>query len=117
MAGPAGTEETLKRLLIPGLSTWDPAAGEAGAARRRIATRANLLGSDPDLTRLADALASPKIRLLTLGRAEAGTTLEVAHEALLRVRLVKRWIEDFSVELRLRDEIEREASEWQNAET
>src|SRR5262249_28043545 len=63
--------------------------------------------------------------LLTRGRAETGATretaheatLEVAHEALLRVQPVKRWIEEFSVELRLRDEIEREASEWQKAET
>jgi len=37
MAGTAGTEETLKRLLIPALATWDPTAGEAGAARRRDA--------------------------------------------------------------------------------
>src|SRR5262249_15589146 len=65
MAGLAGTEENLKRLLIPGLSTWDPAAGEAGAARRRIAMRDSLLDGDPDLTRLADALSSPRIRLLT----------------------------------------------------
>ena len=28
MAGPAGTDETLKRLLIPALATWDPAAGK-----------------------------------------------------------------------------------------
>ena len=116
MAGPAGTDDTLKRLLIPALATWDPAAGEAGAARRRIALRATLLDDDRDLTRLADALASPQVRLLTRGRAAAGPTLEVAHEALLRVQPVKRWIEEFSVELRLRDEIEREASEWHNAE-
>jgi len=37
----------------------------------------------------------------------------MAHEALLRVQPVQCWIEEFSVELRLRDEIEREASEWQ----
>jgi hypothetical protein len=117
MAGTAGTDETLKRLLIPALATWDPTAGEAGAVRRRIALRASLLGEDPDLTRLADAMASPHARLLTRGRVEAGPTLEVAHEALLRVQPVKGWIEEFSVELRLRDEIEREASEWQKAET
>ncbi len=117
IAGTAGTQETLKRLLIPGLVTWDPRAGEAGAARRRIATREILLDNDADLTGLADALASPRVRLLTRGRAEAGPTLEVAHEALLRVQPVKRWIEEFSVELRLRDEIECEASEWQRAET
>jgi hypothetical protein len=117
MAGTAGTDETLKRLLIPALATWDPTAGETGAARRRIALRATLLADDPDLTRLADAMASPQARLLTRGTAEAGPTLEVAHEALLRVEPVKGWIEEFSVELRLRDEIEREASEWQKAET
>jgi hypothetical protein len=35
MAGAAGTEDTLKRLLIPALATWDPSAGEAGAAPDR----------------------------------------------------------------------------------
>src|SRR5262249_48658199 len=116
IAGAAGADETLKRLLIPALATWDPTAGEAGAARRRIALRATLLAEDPDLTRLADAMASPQARLLTRGTAEAGPTLEVAHEALLRVQPVQRWIEEFSRDLRLRDEIEREASEWQTAE-
>jgi TIR domain len=56
MAGTAGTDETLKRLLIPALVTWDPTAGEAGAARRRIVVRATLLDGDAELTRLADAL-------------------------------------------------------------
>src|SRR6202035_135533 len=70
MAGAAGTDDILKRLLIPALATWDPTAGEAGAARRRIAIRATLLDDDPDLARLADALASPQVRLLTRGRAE-----------------------------------------------
>jgi hypothetical protein len=100
MAGAAGTDETLKRLLIPALATWDPAAGEAGAARRRIALRATLLADDPELIRLADAMASPQARLLTRGRAETEATLEVAHEALLRVEPVRRWVEEFSVELR-----------------
>jgi hypothetical protein len=54
---------------------------------------------------------------LARGQSDAGPTLEVAHEMLLRVEPVKSWIEKFSVELRLRDEIEREASEWQKAET
>jgi hypothetical protein len=89
IAGAAGTDDTLKRLLIPELATWDPSAGEGGAARRRIAQRATLLDDDLDLTRLADALASPQVRLLTRGRAEARATLEVAHEALLRVQPVK----------------------------
>jgi hypothetical protein len=88
MAGTAGTDETLKRLLIPALATWDPSVGETGAARRRIALRATLLADDPDLTVLADAMASPQARLLTRGRAEVGPTLEVAHEALLRVQPV-----------------------------
>jgi hypothetical protein len=76
-------------------------------ARRRIALRASLFDDDPDLTRLADALASPQARLLTRGSAAAGPTLEVAHETLLRIEPVKSWIAEFSVELRLRDEIER----------
>jgi hypothetical protein len=53
MAGTAGTDETLNRLLIPGLATWDPSAGGAGAAKRRIAVRATLLDGDLDLMALS----------------------------------------------------------------
>jgi WD40 repeat protein len=116
VAGGVGTDEALKRLLIPELVTWDPNAGEGGVARRRIALRRKLLDDQPDLTALADALVSPQVRLLTRGRAEVGPTLEVAHESLLRVQPVKSWVEEFSAELRLRDDIEREAKEWQLAE-
>jgi hypothetical protein len=72
MAGAAGTDETLNRLLIPGLATWDQAAGETGAAKRRVALRASLLDGDANQALLADALASPQVRLLTRGNAEAG---------------------------------------------
>ena len=116
IAGEAGTDETLKRLLIPDLVAWDATAGEGGAVRRRIALRKTLLDEKPDVAALADALASRQVRLLTRASADAGPTLEVAHEALLRVTPVKQWVEEFSTELRLRDEIEREASEWQKAE-
>jgi hypothetical protein len=74
--------------------------------------RAELLDGDSDLTRLADALSSPQVRLLTRGNADAGPTLEVGHETLLRVQPVRGWIEALSGQLKLRDEIEREAAEW-----
>jgi hypothetical protein len=116
LAEGAGTDETLKRLLVPALVTWDPRAGEVGAAKRRIASRAKLLGDDADLKRLADALASPAVRLLTRGSGPSGPTLEVAHESLLRVQPVRRWVEGYASELKLRDQVEREASEWRSAQ-
>src|SRR5262249_27842031 len=69
-AATAETDETLNPPLTRALATGDQTAGEAGAARRRIAISAILLDDDPDLKRLADALASPRVRLLTRGRAD-----------------------------------------------
>ena len=115
LAGAAGIEDTLRRLLVPGLATWDPEAGETGAAKRRVALRATLLAHEPGLEAMADALASREVRLLTRGQGGQGATLEVSHEALLRVEPVKGWIARFAGELRLRDEIEREAAAWEAA--
>ena len=40
-AGAAGAEENLRRLIVPGLATWDP---EANAAKRLVANEADLIG-------------------------------------------------------------------------
>ncbi|MGE0701937.1 MAG: toll/interleukin-1 receptor domain-containing protein, partial [Hyphomicrobiaceae bacterium] len=112
LAGVAGTDDTLRRLLIPELATWDPAAGETGAAKRRIAPQSRATRGDAHLILLADALSHPNVRLLSRGGGEGDSALEIAHEALLRVEPVKSWIEASAGELRLRDEVLREAAEW-----
>ncbi len=103
-AGNAGSQDSLRRLLIPGLATWDPAAN---AAKRIVAQEAELMSGDrAALAPLTDALVAK--RLLTRG---AGT-LEVAHEALLRRPLIDGWLEAQKDALKLRDDVLREAKEW-----
>jgi formylglycine-generating enzyme required for sulfatase activity len=103
-AGAAGTEECLRRLVVPGLATWDQAAG---AAKRLVAHEDELMRGDrASLAPLANALVAN--RLLTRG---AGT-LEVAHEALLRRAPIAGWLEEQKDALKLRDDILREAKEW-----
>ena len=103
-AGNAGSQDSLRRLLIPGLATWDPAAN---AAKRIVAQEAELMSGDrAALVSLTEALVSK--RLLTRG---AGT-LEVAHEALLRRPLIDGWLQAQKDALKLRDDVLREAKEW-----
>jgi formylglycine-generating enzyme required for sulfatase activity len=106
-AGAAGSQDNLRRLLIPGLATWDPAAN---AAKRMVAQEAELVSGDrAALVPLAEALVAK--RLLTRG---AGT-LEVAHEALLRRPLIDVWLQEQKDALKLRDDVLREAKEWEGA--
>jgi TIR domain len=73
-------EDAFRRLIIPRLATWDPRAGEGGAAKRRMACSSELFSGDrASLKALAGALVDQ--RLLT----RAGDNYEVSHEALLRV--------------------------------
>jgi hypothetical protein len=103
-ASGAGTADHLRRLIVPGLATWDPAAN---AAKRLVAAEAELLGGKrSELTPLANALVTN--RLLTRG---AGT-LEVAHEALLRRPPIDSWLAEQKDALKLRDDVLREAKEW-----
>jgi formylglycine-generating enzyme required for sulfatase activity len=103
-AGAVGTPDNLRRLFVPGLATWDPAAN---AAKRLVAAEADLLGGKrSELIPLANALVAN--RLLTRG---AGT-LEVAHEALLRRPPLDGWLEQQKDALKLRDDVLREAKEW-----
>lgn len=115
VAGSAGTDDNLRALLIPALATWDPAAGEAGAEKRRIALRADVVAGDPGRARLADALVHADVRLLTQGTSTDGPTLEIAHEALLRIEPVRDWVMDEAANLRLRDELVAEAAAWHRA--
>jgi formylglycine-generating enzyme required for sulfatase activity len=103
-AGAVGTADHLRRLIVPGLATWDPVAN---ATKRLVAAEAVLLaGKRSDLGPLANALIAN--RLLTRG---AGT-LEVAHEALLRRQPISDWLEKQKDALKLRDDMLREAKDW-----
>ncbi|MCI4664975.1 MAG: TIR domain-containing protein, partial [Neomegalonema sp.] len=84
-------DAVLKRLFVPGLASWDLEASPPGA-KRLIAVEAELIGEDPQLSALADALV--EAHLLSRGAGEAGATLEVAHEALLRQPPVATWLEE-----------------------
>jgi formylglycine-generating enzyme required for sulfatase activity len=104
-AGAAGTDAGLRRLIVPALATWD---GQANAAKRLVPMEAEVVGGDrAPLAVLADALV--EARLLTRG----GGTLEVAHEALLRRQPISGWLEEQKDALKLRDDVLREANEWE----
>ena len=103
-AGTTGSDENLRRLIVPGLATWDPAAS---AAKRLVAKEAELVGGRRvPLAPLAHALVEN--RLLVRNR----DTLEVAHEALLRRPPIAGWLEEQKDALKLRDDVLREAEEW-----
>ena len=103
-AGAAGTAENLRRLIIPGLATWDPMSS---AAKRLVAEEGSLVSGDrATLAPMSNALVAN--RLLTRG---AGT-LEVAHEALLRREPISGWLEAQKDALKQRDDVIREAKEW-----
>ena len=99
-----GSDDHLRRLIVPGLATWDPAAS---AAKRLVAKEAELLGGRrAELAPLAHALVEN--RLLVRNR----DSLEVAHEALLRRPPIDGWLEEQKDALKLRDDVLREAGEW-----
>ncbi len=103
-AGASGSADSLRRLMVPGLATWDPIAN---AAKRLVAREGELLAGDrAALAPLANALVAN--RLLTRG---AGT-VEVAHEALLRRPPIDGWLEAQKDALKLRDDILKEAKDW-----
>jgi formylglycine-generating enzyme required for sulfatase activity len=107
-AGTVGSDDHLLRLMVPSLATWDPAAG---GAKRIVADEAVLLSGDRAvLAPLANALVDQDVRLLTRG---AGT-IEVAHEALLRRPLIAGWLDRRKDDLKLRDDILKEAEDWAN---
>ena len=87
-AGSSGSDDKLRRLLLPRLATWDLEADEGrGAAKRLVAKYENAAGGPrADLAPLAKELV--EARLLTHGH----DTLEVAHEALLRQPPISKWV-------------------------
>ena len=100
-------EKALRRLMIPRLVTWDPRAGEGGAAKRRVATAAELFAGDrAALKPLADALVDQ--RLLT----RAADNYEVSHEALLRVSPLGMLILELRAKFLRSDILTMEARDW-----
>lgn len=83
----AGSDKSLKALMIPHLATWD---GEAAGVKRQIAHEAPLLTEDQSLAALAERLVES--HLLTRSADDRGVTLEVAHESLLRQPPISDWL-------------------------
>ena len=82
--GSGADDNDLAQLIVPRLAIWDPNVGEAGAAKRVVATSETLFaGERARLRPLADALVDQ--RLLTRTKDLDKPYYEVAHEALLRV--------------------------------
>jgi formylglycine-generating enzyme required for sulfatase activity len=113
-AGAAGSEENLRRLIVPGLATWDP---EANAAKRLVAHESELLaGPRTALKPLAEAMVAQRLLMRNAENEGRGAvTLEVAHEALLRRPPVSGWLAEQKDELKLRDDVLKEAAEWAGA--
>jgi phosphotransferase system enzyme I (PtsP) len=109
----AGSDD-LRRLVIPRLATWDPKAGPDGAAKRQVASDADLFAdSRAGLRRLADALVTQ--RLLTRSRTDGGAAYEIAHEALLRVPPLSQLIYERRERFEQARILEIEAREWNMA--
>lgn len=76
--------DDLRRLMIPMLATWDPHAGNEGAAKRKVANSNELFAHERERFKpIAEALVNQHV--LTKSGSFEGTFYEVAHEALLRV--------------------------------
>jgi formylglycine-generating enzyme required for sulfatase activity len=104
-AGNAGSQDSLRRLLIPALATWDAAAN---GAKRLVPNEGEVVGGDrANLAPLVNALVEKRLLMRGAG------TLEVAHEALLRRPLIDGWLQEQKDALKLRDDMLREAKEWE----
>ena len=108
----ARSDETdLRRLVIPQLATWDPRAGQGGAAKRQVAAEADLFaGNRAGLKPLADELVDQ--HLLTRSLGKNGPALEVAHEALLRVEPLGSMIGEMRGKFVRADALKHEAEAW-----
>ena len=86
-----GGPKALRRLFLPHLCTWDAEANPPGA-KRLMARQADITsGQRANLAPLIEVLVDE--RLLTRSGNELGAiTLEVAHEALLRLPPISEWL-------------------------
>jgi WD40 repeat protein/tetratricopeptide (TPR) repeat protein len=107
-AGASGSNENLRRLIVPRLATWDPDADQhKGAAKRLVASWGEVAGGDrAGLAHLAEALI--EARLLT----RSADALEVAHEALLRQPPISDWLAEDRDFLMWRDRLGRARAQF-----
>jgi hypothetical protein len=84
---------------------------ESGIATRRRARRDDVAGASDDARAVVDAFEHA--RLLVSDAAGGATVLEVAHEALLREwDLLATWIRERAGDLRLLQQVDEQAWEW-----
>jgi conflict system STAND superfamily ATPase/TIR domain-containing protein len=107
-SGAAGAGENLRRLIIPYLATWD---SDTDTAKRIVARTTVVIGGRRSLLKpLAERLVES--RLLLSSAIGNETTLEVAHEALLRVAPVADWLKDDREFLIFKEDIGRAERRW-----
>lgn len=108
----AGMDEAaVRKLFVPHLATWD-ADATPPSAKRIVAYETDLLTNERrGLRPLADALVEERL-LCRSGDASGDTTLEVAHETLLRRKPISDWLQQEKDALQLRDQVLKEARNW-----
>ena len=102
----------LRRGLIPWLAGIDP---DTKAPRRRVARASEI---PPESRPLVDLLVEQRLLSRDVAQDTGETTIEPAHEALLRQwPLLQGWLDDDAIQLTVLDGVKRAAREWRaNAE-
>ena len=107
---PRGASERLallKRGLIPWLAGVDP---ETGSPRRRVALRTEIPG---DALPLIDLIVEERLVATDVAQDTGETTIEPAHEALLRQwNLLHGWLTEESAALSVLEVVRRAAQDW-----
>ncbi|MFN0264732.1 TIR domain-containing protein [Tepidamorphus sp. 3E244] len=106
--GEAERYALLRRGMIPWLAGIDP---ETGTPRRRVARLAEI---PKDVRPLLQLLVDQRLLATDIARDSGETTIEPAHEALLRQwGLLQTWLEEDSWSLGALDILRTAAREWQ----
>ncbi len=97
----------IRRGLIPWLAGVDP---ETGAPRRRIARKSDI---PPEALPLVELLVDQRLLAVDVEEATGGTTIEPAHEALLRQwGLLEGWLEEDFEDLSTAEGVRRAVRDW-----
>jgi hypothetical protein len=97
----------LRHALIPWLAGIDP---DTGAPRRRVARLSEI---PAEARPLMDRLVEQRLLSTDVAAGTKETTIEPAHEALLRQwSLLRGWLKDDAALLTVLDGIKREARDW-----
>ena len=103
----------LRRGLIPWLAGIDP---ESGSTRRRVARRSDIPAESAPLIDLLveqRLLSTDRVIIREGGRERHETTIEPAHEALLRQwSLLRGWLQEDFAALTVLDAVKRAARGW-----